>query len=368
MKLNIERETLLEPLQTVIGVVERRQTMPILANVLLLAEGAQLSVIATDMEIELIANATLTEPVTTPLQLTLSGRKLLDIFRTLPQDATIDLQQDKGRVIVRSGRSRFMLATLPVESFPRFEAATPTLTQTLTQKDFSALLQRSQFAMAQQDVRYYLNGMLIDIKDNKIRTVATDGHRFAMNGKSTETEDKAAQIILPRKSVLELLRLLKHDDSELAVEIGDNHIRVSNPAFTFTSRLIDGRFPDYERVLPKEKGNSITLNRETLKDALMRVSILSNEKFRAVRLQLRSGFLHILANNPEQEEAEEILSIDYAGEELDIAFNVVYLLDVLNTITGETIRFTFIDSNSRMLIEEESDDSDSMFLVMPLQL
>ncbi len=368
MKLNIERETLLEPLHVVIGVVERRQTMPILANVLLIAEGSQLSIVATDMEIELIASATLTEPLAEPIQLTLPGRKLLDIFRTLPEGASVDLQQDKERVIVRSGRSRFILATLPVESFPRFEAATPTLTHSLTQKDLSALLQRSQFAMAQQDVRYYLNGMLIDVKHNKIRTVATDGHRFAMNGRPVDTNDKTAQVILPRKSVLELLRLLKNDGAELAVEIGENHIRVSNPAFTFTSRLIDGRFPDYERVLPMEKGNSITLNRDALKDALMRVSILSNEKFRIVRLQLRSGFLHILANNPEQEEAEEVLSIDYAGEELDIAFNVLYLLDVLNTITTETIRFAFIDANSRMLIEEMDDAADSMFLVMPLQL
>jgi len=367
MKLNIERETLLEPLQMVIGVVERRQTLPILANVLLSVEGTQLSITATDMEIELIANVTLPEPVANPVQLTLSGRKLLDIFRTLPEGASIDLQQDKERVIVRSGRSRFILTTLPVASFPRFEAAAPTLTQSLTQKDLSALLQRSQFAMAQQDVRYYLNGMLFDVKDNKIRTVATDGHRFAMNGRPAITEDKTAQVILPRKGVLELLRLLKHDDAELAIEIGENHMRVNNDTFTFTSRLIDGRFPDYERVLPKGKGNSVTLNREALKDALMRVSILSNEKFRAVRLQLRSGFLHILANNPEQEEAEEILSVDYAGEELDIAFNVAYLLDVLNTVTTETIRLTFIDANSRMFIEEP-DGADSMFLIMPLQL
>jgi DNA polymerase-3 subunit beta len=368
MKLSLERETLLEPLQMVIGVVERRQTLPILANVLLTVEGSQLSVTATDMEIELIANATLSEPVSEPIQLTISGRKLLDIFRTLPEGATVDLQQDKERVIVRSGRSRFILSTLPVASFPKFEALAPSLTPSLSQKDLSMLLQRSHFAMAQQDVRYYLNGMLFDVKDNKVRTVATDGHRFAMNGKATNTDGKTAQVILPRKGVLELLRLLKQDEALLAVEIGENHMRVKNDAFTFTSRLIDGRFPDYERVLPKEKVSGVSLNREALKDALMRVSILSNEKFRAVRLQLRSEFLHILANNPEQEEAEEVLSVDYAGEELDIAFNVVYLLDVLNTITTETVRLAFIDANSRMFVEEEIEGADSMFLIMPLQL
>lgn len=366
MKLSIEREALLEPLQMVIGVVERRQTLPILANILLTVENTQLSVTATDMEIELVASTTLPSS-TDSVQLTVSGRKLLDIVRTLPEGATIDLQQDKERLIVRSGRSRFILATLPVASFPRFETASPVLTLSLTQKDLSHLLQRSHFAMAQQDVRYYLNGMLLDVKDNKIRAVATDGHRFAMTGKEIGVVDKTMQIILPRKGVLELLRLLKQDDAELNIEMGENHIRIVSAGFTFASRLIDGRFPDYERVLPKSAGNTVTLNADTLKSALMRVSILSNEKFRAIRLQLRSGFLHILANNPEQEEAEEILSVDYSGEELDIAFNVVYLLDVLNTVTAEMIRLTFIDANSRMFMEE-ADGSDSMFLIMPLQL
>lgn len=370
MKLNIEREVLLEPLQTVIGVVERRHTLPILANVLLSVEEARLSITATDTEIELISSATMAEPLAKPMQITLPGRKLLDIFRTLPEGATIDLQQDpsKERVIMRSGRSRFILSTFPAESFPRFKAATPILTQSITQRDLSLLLQRSQFAMAQQDVRYYLNGMLLDVKDNKIRTVATDGHRFVMNGKSMDTDDKNAQMILPRKSVLELLRLLKQDDAELTMDIGQNHVSIRSPAFTFTSRLIDGRYPDYERVLPQSKGGSFIVNREALKEALQRVSILSNEQFRTVRLEVRSGFLHVLANNPEQEEAEEVLSVDYTGEELDIAFNVSYLMDVLNTVTTENIRLTFIDANSRMLIEEADGTTESMFLIMPLQL
>lgn len=366
MKLSIQREALLEPLQLVIGVVERRQTLPILANVLLKIEDSQLSIAATDLEIELIARTTLSEAVKEMAQVTVPGRKLLDICRTLPEGASIDLQKDKDRLIARSGRSRFILATLPVESFPRFEENPSSLEFTIDQKDLNVLFQRSHFAMAQQDVRYYLNGMLLDLKQGKIRTVATDGHRFAMNGKSTNTEH-STQVIVPRKGILELLRLLKSEDSQVNVSVSENQLRVHGNDFTFTSKLIDGRFPDYERVMPKEAGKSVILDRDALKEALMRVAILSNEKFRAVRLQLRPGLLHILANNPDQEEAEEILSVDYAGNELDIAFNVNYLLDVLNTVSAGNIKLTFIDANSRMFMEEV-DGEDSLFLVMPVQL
>lgn len=368
MKLSLERETLLEPLQTVIGVVERRQTLPILGNVLFTLVDTQLFITATDTEIELIANTTVA-PTETPIEFTVSGRKLLDIVRALPENATIDLQQDqdKERLIVRSGRSRFTLATLPKDGFPRFGATPPLLTLSLTQKDLANLLQRSHFSMAQQDIRHYLNGMLIDVKEDKIRTVATDGHRFATTGKIIDALGKIAQIILPRKGVLELLRLLKQDDAELSVEIGESHMRVISPTLTFTSKLIDGRFPGYENALPTGLGNTVLINREAFKNALVRVSILSNEKFRIVRLQLHAGFLHILANNPEQEEAEEILSVDYSGEEINVAFNVSFLLDILNTVTTETIRLTFIDANGRLSIEE-TDDTDSMFLVMPMQL
>lgn len=370
MKFNIARKTLLEPLQMVIGVVERRQTMPILGNVLLHAEGTELSLVATDTEIEQVARVTLPEPLSESIQLTLPGRKLLDIFRALPEEATVDIHQDKERVIIRSGGSRFTLATLPADTFPRFEINPPLLTQTLPSKDLSLLLQRSQFAMAEEDVRHYLNGMLIDLKNSKIRTVATDGHRFCMNGKMVYTEEeKSAQLILPRKSVLELSRLLKHENSDLTMEMGENYLRVSNPSFTFTSRLIDGRFPSYERVLPTEdKGNQVIVDREALKSALMRVFILSNEQLRIVRFQLRSHFLHILTNNPEQEEAEEVLSVEYAGGDLDIAFTLPYLLDVLNTVTTETIRLAFIEGNSRLLLEEPEGGADSMFLIMPVKL
>ena len=366
MKLSIERETLLEPLQMVIGVVERRQMLPILANVLLSIHDNQLSVTATDMEIELISHYT-AELGKNSVQLTVSGRKLLDIFRTLPQNANVTLEQDKERLVIRSGQSRFILTTLPVASFPKFEVATPLLTLSVSQKELLGLLQACHFSMAQQDVRHYLNGMLLDIKNDGIYAVSADGHRFAMSYQTTPISNKTAQIILPRKAALELLRLLKQEDSPLTLAVGENYLRIHDDSFTFTSRLIDGRFPDYARILPKEKGSVITLNKEILKDALMRAAILSNEKFRTIRLKLLPGFMHILANNPEQEEAEEILAIDYADKELDIAFNVSYLLDVLNSISGENVQLTFVDSNNRMFVEELGD-SNNLFLIMPLDV
>ncbi len=370
MKLTLSRETLLEPLQLVIGVVERRQTLPILANVLLTLEGQSLAITATDLEIELIGLVTLDEPVAERTQVTVSGRKLLDICKTLPPGSSIDLQKDKDRVIVRSGRSRFILATLPVDTFPRFEETEANLEVTIGQKGLGQLLQRTHFAMAQQDVRYYLNGMLLEIKDSKIRTVATDGHRFAMNVflNQENIAAPASQVILPRKGVLELMRLLKNDDFDTTTVVGQNFVRVKGNGFTFTSKLIDGRFPDYERVLPQEDGNRVILDRDVLREALIRVAILSNEKFRAIKFQLRPGLLHILANNPEQEEAEEALSVNYSGAELDIAFNVTYLLDVLNTLAPGDIKLTFTDTNNRMFIEEADSEGNSLFLVMPLQL
>lgn len=367
MNISLPRETLFEPLQLVIGVVERRQTLPILANVLLTVEDNTLSITATDLEIELIGKSQLEQPHKERQQLTLPGRKLFDICRALPDKASIDLQQDKDKVILRSGRSRFTLSTLPVESFPSFESSQTTIELGLEQRSLNDLLQRTHFAMAQQDVRYYLNGMMFEIKQDKLTTVATDGHRFALHSFTSAPSSHSQQVILPRKGVSELMRLLKNEDQNILTSFGENHVRVQGKDFTFTSKLIDGRFPDYQKVLSKTTGQSIVLNRELLREALMRVSILCNEKFRAVRLGLRANLLQIIANSEHEEEAEEFLSIDYAGEEFEIAFNVSYLLDVLNTINSTEVKLTFIDTNSRMLMEEVGE-SNSLYLIMPLQL
>lgn len=368
MNLSIQRETLLEPLQMVIGVVEKRQTLPILSNILLKANGSQLSLTATDLEVELISKITLSSPVSSSIEFTIPAHKLLDICRTLPSEATVDLQKNNEQLIVKSGRSRFILSTLPAENFPCFENNQGTFNYTIPQKHLNALLHRTHFAMGQQDVRYYLNGMLIETQKNQLRTVATDGHRFAMNMATiTTTSPGMSQAIIPRKGVLELIRLLKGENESIDVTMGENHIQITTPTFTFTSKLIDGRFPDYQQVLPKEEGKTIIVDRDELKEALLRVSILSNEKFRTILMKLSKNTLHISANNTDQEEAEEVVSIEYDKEDIEIAFNVAYLLDVLNTLLPGKIKMTFIAPKHRMLVEEHGEH-ESIFLVMPLQI
>lgn len=368
MNFSIQREALLEPLQQVIGVVERRQTKPILANVLLAPKQNQsLSVIATDLEVQLVASAVF-ENIVDQTNVTVSGRKLLDICRMLPARTLINLKKEQERLVVRAGQSRFVLATLPAEDFPQFEESQVFLEFAISQKDLSDLLARTYFSMAQQDVRYYLNGMLFEVKQGKLVTVATDGHRFAMNSQPVEIDEAAAiQVIIPRKGVLELMRLLSNEDSEVRVIVGQNHVCVRGESFVFTSKLIEGRFPDYERVLPRNiEGKIVTIDRELLKESLLRVAVLSGDKFRAISLQLGEGLLRIFSRNQE-EEAEEITSVDYQEEAVEVAFNVNYLLDVLNAVADSTVKLTFIHASNRMFVEEVSN-SDSLFLIMPLQL
>ncbi len=370
MEIQIKRETLLKPLQAVIGVVERRQTLPILANVLLSIKEQELSMTGTDLEVELQARVDLEQLVQDPIEITVPGRKLMDICRSLPDNANVTILQEKDRILLRSGRSRFTLTTLPASDFPIVREDADTATSfTISQGDLRYLIQRTHFAMAQQDVRYYLNGMLLEVNDGMIRTVATDGHRLALNTISAKTKNKSSiQIILPRKGITELLRLLEDDDSEVEVQASSNHVRIQGAHFTFVSKLIDGRFPDYEKVLPRGGDKIITIEKELFKQALSRVSILSNEKFRGVRLQLQKDVLRILANNPEQEEAEEEISLDYPHEDLEIGFNAPYLLDIFNTVDENTVKLTFSGPNSSVLIEGLQADGNSLFVVMPMRI
>lgn len=380
MNLSITREALLKPLQLVMGVVERRQTLPILANVLLTAEDKNLSITATDLEVELVGRTYLDQAIKEPLRVTVPGRKLMDICRALPEQAVIELVKDKDRVIVRSGRSRFMLATLPAEDFPILEDSQNHTNFPVEQKNLQMLLHRTHFAMAQQDVRYYLNGMLLEVKSGEMRTVATDGHRLSLNMLSGNQEGvgDTIQVILPRKGVMELMRLLQNTNTEVRATVAASHVRVHGDDFIFTSKLIDGRYPDYERVLPDKSGaKSITISRDEFKEALIRASILSNEKFRGIRLQVRSGLLRIVANNPDHEEAEEIIHTEYQGPDIDIGFNATYLLDILNTIHTNLVKLSFIDANSSVIVEEVEEGeavsaqpfkTDSVFVVMPLRL
>lgn len=369
MKLNLQREILLTPLQMVIGVVERKQTLPILSNVLLDTNDNKISITGTDLEVELVGQMPLEAPSSTAGKLTVPGRKLMDICKALPENSSIELYQDKEQVILRSGRSRFTLSTLPAADFPNVENQSSEIHFELTQSDLRKLIQRCHFSMAQQDVRYYLNGMLLVVSPDYIQGVATDGHRLAASRLNITTgASEKTQVIIPRKGVIELLRLLSNDDESVTVELSTNHIRVTSNSYTFTSKLIEGRFPDFERVIPKQANKSITLEKGYFKDALNRVAILCNEKFRGLRFEFRHNILRILANNPEQEAAEEEIKIVYTDDELDIGFNVSYLVDIINALDGDTVTLHFSDANSSLMIEEGDDNASFTYVVMPMRL
>ena len=367
MKFVVAREALLKPLQLVAGVVERRQTLPVLSNVLIVLNGDQLSLTGTDLEVEIIGRVHL-EKAGESGEITVPARKLVDICRSLPEGSKIEFLQEDARIIVKSGRSRFTLSTLPASDFPNVEDSPGNLRFSCAQQEIKRLIERTAFAMAQQDVRYYLNGMLWEVRQDQLRVVATDGHRMAMCTRAiaVDTAD-VTQAILPRKGVLELSRLLDDSTAQVEVTLSGNHIRVTSVDYTCTSKLVDGKFPEYERVLPRGGNKTIIGSRLELKQAFGRTAILSNEKYRGVRLLLTDGLLTIVANNPEQEEAEEQVVVDYAGDSLEVGFNVSYLQDVTNVIQHENIKITLSDANSSALLEEP-ENSDSLYVVMPMRL
>lgn len=367
MKFTVSREALLKPLQLVAGVVERRQTLPVLSNVLIQLKGQQLSLTGTDLEVEIIGRVTLEEPGIDG-DITVPARKLVDICRSLPDGSVIEFIQEEARILVKSGRSRFTLSTLPAADFPNVEESEGNLRFSCAQHEIKRVIERTAFAMAQQDVRYYLNGMLWEVRRDQLRSVATDGHRMAMCTRVIPINtDANVQAILPRKGVLELSRLLDDSNAQVEIVLSGNHIRVTSVDYTFTSKLVDGKFPDYERVLPRGGNKTIIGSRLELKQAFARTAILSNEKYRGVRLLLSSGVLTIVANNPEQEEAEEQVTVDYQGDSLEVGFNVSYLQDVANVISDDNIKITLSDANSSALLEEPID-GDSLYVVMPMRL
>jgi DNA polymerase-3 subunit beta len=365
MKFSISREALIKPLNLVAGVVERRQTLPILSNVLLSLEGTQLSLTGTDLEVELIGRVEV-EGGGVDGEITVPARKLVDICKSLPDSSQIEFSVDSGKAMVKAGRGRFTLSTLPATEFPSVDESAGDQTLEVAQSVVKRLIDRTAFAMAQQDVRYYLNGMLLELKAGRLRMVATDGHRLALCTANEAVSTGDAAIIIPRKGVLELSRLLDTDES-IRLVIGSNHIRAANQQFTFTSKLVDGKFPEYERVLPKSADKTVIGQRLELRQAFTRTAILSNEKYRGVRLKLSADTLDITANNPEQEQAEEVVAVEYQGEELEVGFNVSYLLDVLSVLDGDKIRLSLSDSASSALLEE-ADEGDSLYVVMPMRL
>ncbi|RMG31762.1 MAG: DNA polymerase III subunit beta [Gammaproteobacteria bacterium] len=366
MKLSVQREDLLQPLSKILGVVERRQTLPMLANVLCETGPEGLRLTATDLEVELRAERPLEGLA--PGALTLPARKLHDICRALPEESEIHIEASEGRATVRSGRSRFTLSTQPAAEFPRLELDAGTAALRLPVPVLLELIERTHFAMAHQDVRYYLNGLLLEILPDRVVAVATDGHRLALAEAPLATgQEEPRQVIVPRKGVQELLRLLGPEEGEAHLQLTENHIRITLPGLQFTSKLIDGRFPDYRRVIPRDNDKRLVADRESLRQSLGRTSILSNEKYRGIRLSLSPGSLKIQAHNPEQEEAEEELGVEFEGPPLDIGFNVTYLLDALDALEGEKVRIELSDPNSSCLIRAAEGNS-AEYVVMPMRL
>ena len=362
-----KRDDILGPLSAVSGIIERRHTLPILSNVMLEKSAETLSFLATDIEIQISARSAI------PLDgeaksLTVGARKLLDILRALPEGAEVTLQQQDKRLLVKAGKSRFSLQTLPAEDFPRLaKPAGEVASFSLSQKALRRLLGLVQYAMAQQDIRYYLNGLLIVVEERQIKVVATDGHRLAYAALKLNADLPRQEVIVPRKTVLELAKLLAESDDPVKIELSATQAAFSFGSVDLVSKLVDGKFPDYTRVVPTQHKNMLRIERETLRQALLRAAILSNEKFRGVRWVLGEGSLKIVSSNAEQEEANEELDVKYSGDALDIGFNVNYLLDVLNNVPGTAVECAFGDSSSSALITYASE-KDFKYVVMPMRI
>jgi len=367
MEIELLREEILPFLQIVIGVVERRQTIPILGNVRIEVETDNtVNLITTDLEVEMSAHLTTGGKQTGTA--TVSARKLLDICRALPEGASIRLSQDEGRIRLSSGRSRFVLVSLPVDEFPMVGDLALGIRFSVECNVLTDLLKHSAFAMAQQDVRYYLTGLLLEISPQRLRAVATDGHRLALcdAGEAPGVEEEKSAI-LPRKAVMELERLLGQTDKSVIVTLTSTHARFDFGLQILTTKLIDGQFPDYNRVIPQSSNKCLSVDRGLLREALTRVAILANEKFRGIRLEVSTEGFKLVAHNPENEEAEESIPAHYDGEHLTIAFNATYLQDALAALDGETVEFRFTDSNSSVLLGVPNT-TRYRYVIMPMRL
>jgi DNA polymerase-3 subunit beta len=353
-------------LQSVSGIVEKRHTLPILSNVLMEKDGERLTLLATDIEIQIKTGTQAVGPE--KVALTVAARKLQDILRSLPESAEVSLDFEDRRLQLKAGKSRFNLQTLPAEDFPRMAGAEGQQTKlTLSQKQFKRLLALVQYSMAQQDIRYYLNGLLLVVNGNEMRVVATDGHRLAFASEALPDHHERMEVILPRKTVLELSRQLADNDEPLEIVIAPTQVQFRFGDIEFVSKLIDGKFPDYERVIPQNHTKLLRIPSPLLHQSLLRAAILTNEKFRGVRLLLSNGSLKIMSSNAEQEEAQEEIELEYSGDSLDVGFNVTYLLDVLNNVSTETVEIRLADANASALFTLPDNDRFK-YVVMPMRI
>lgn len=363
----VEKETILKPLQLVIGIVERKQTLPILSNILIEKELGKLRFTATDLEIQITTSIEIDSKENINSSITVGGKKLQEILRILPEQSKITIESKENKALIKSNKSRFSLQTLPPQDFPKLNyQLTNSKTIVLSQKLLKKLLLSVQYAMAQQDVRYYLNGVLLIIEGNKLKTVATDGHRLAFNACEIAGNNEKQEIILPRKAASELCKLLMDIEDPVEMEFSSQQVKISFSGITIVSKVIDGKFPDYDRVIPKYN-NHLSLNRLQLQQALQRAAILSNEKFRGVRFILTDKNLSIISSNSEHEEAQEEIETQYHGEPLDIGFNVNYLMDGLNNIDSEEVIISFGDPNSSILVTT-AENNEFRYVVMPMRI
>jgi len=367
MNIKINRDTLLKPLSAVSSIVERRHTLPILSNLLLEAKQDKITLTATDLEMQISLSAQSAHGG--DVATTVSARKLLDICRSLPEQAEVSLDIQDNRMQLKAGKSRFNLQTLPSTDYPLMArtGGDASLSLQIPQKQLKKLLKQVEYAMAQQDIRYYLNGLLFEVNGNKLNVVGTDGHRLSFTSAELSQSYEKQELILPRKTVIELIKLLEDSDDVVAIEVSTNQVNFAFSGIRIISKVIDGKFPDYTRVIPNGHQNSLTVDRVTLLQSMQRASILSNEKYRGIRMVLGKDSLRLISSNSEQEDAEEELEVGYSGDPLDIGFNVTYMIDVLNNVDSDDVTFSFADANSSCLVTVASEPNYK-YVVMPMRI
>ncbi len=365
--LKATQDKVLSVLQSVAGIVERRHTLPVLANVLIRKNGSALQLTTSDLEIQIRTTAEL-EGDNGNFTTTVGARKLIDILRTMPSDQTVSLESTQNKLVLKGGKSRFTLQTLPAEDFPLVQEA-PSFGPAFSvpQKTLKDLMNQVSFAMAVHDIRYYLNGILFVAEGKQLSLVATDGHRLAFASATLDVEVPRQEVILPRKTVLELQRLLSDAEGAIEMRFANNQAKFSFDGMEFVTKLVEGKFPDYNRVIPKNHRNHITLGRVPLLACLQRTAILTSEKFKGVRLNVEPGLLRVASNNAEQEEAVDELDIDYSGDAIEIGFNVTYLIDALSNMSQDMVKLELQDSNSSALLTNPENNAFK-YVVMPMRI
>jgi DNA polymerase-3 subunit beta len=366
MNIKINRDVLLKPLSNVVSIVEKRQALPILSNLLLVGNENQLTFTATDLEMQ--TSLSIETKIDSNFEITISAKKLFDITRALPEGSELEFQINESRVNVKAGKSKFNLQTLPAKDYPILKQGdSESISFDISQKALKGLLKQVDFAMAQQDIRYYLNGLLFEIQGQKLNIVGTDGHRLSFTSSKLNQSYEKKDVIIPRKTIMELIKLLEDDDDPVAIQILNQQVTFKFKNINLITKVIDGKFPDYHRVIPQGYENGFLINRQSLLSAMQRASILSNEKYRGIRLVISENNMKLITTNSEQEEAQEDIEVIYNNEQIDIGFNVTYLIDVLSNIQYEQLNFLFKDSNSSCLVTIPNND-DYKYVVMPMRI